>query len=212
MKRTLFVSSLLIILLVAACAPLLAARPVPSPAEKMHPSYAEPAVGGAAPEMVESGPPAPLPPAASEKASDVVGVPYDASQPPVQERLVIKTAELAIVVSNPAVKMEEIQRMAEEMGGFVVSSNLYQTYLRGGGTVPEGSITVRVPAEKLHDALAQIKSNVVDVRSESISGQDVTADYVDLQSRLRNLEAAEARLTEIMEQAEKTEDVLAVFE
>ncbi|RME87788.1 MAG: DUF4349 domain-containing protein [Anaerolineae bacterium] len=78
--------------------------------------------------------------------------------------------------------------------------------------MPEGSITVRVPAEKLHDALAQIKSDVVDVRSESISGQDVTADYIDLQSRLRNLEAAEARLTEIMEQAEKTEDVLAVFE
>jgi hypothetical protein len=39
----------------------------------------------------------------------------------------------------------------------------------------------------------------------------VTQEYVDLKSRLKNLEAAEAQLTKIMEQATKTEDVLNVF-
>jgi hypothetical protein len=40
----------------------------------------------------------------------------------------------------------------------------------------------------------------------------VTQDYIDLQSRLRNLEAAEAQLTKIMEDANRTEDVLSVYQ
>ncbi len=50
-----------------------------------------------------------------------------------------------------------------------------------------------------------------DPLNENINSQDVTSDYVDLQSRLKNLEAAEAELTGIMEEAQKTEDVLAVY-
>jgi hypothetical protein len=52
---------------------------------------------------------------------------------------------------------------------------------------------------------------VVEVDAESRSGQDVTADYVDQQSRLKNLEATEAQLVKIMEGATKTDDVLNVF-
>ena len=51
----------------------------------------------------------------------------------------------------------------------------------------------------------------VEVRDEKVSGDDVTAEYVDLSSRLKNLEAAEEQLRDILARAEKTEDVLAVF-
>jgi hypothetical protein len=102
--------------------------------------------------------------------------------------------------------------MAEKMGGWVVSSNQYQTYAQSGKPVPQGSITVRVPAEKLDDALAAIKKDTVDVTSENRSGQDVTKDYIDLKSRLKNLEAAEQELTRIMQEADKTEDVLSTFD
>ena len=60
-------------------------------------------------------------------------------------------------------------------------------------------------------ALDQIKKDVVEVQNENRSGQDVTAEYVDLQSRLKNLEAAEKQLEEIMENATETEDVVNVF-
>jgi hypothetical protein len=127
------------------------------------------------------------------------------------ERLVIKNADLTIVVKNPAQTMDAISRMAEEMGGFVVSSNLYQTVLESGVEVPRASITIRVPVERLSEALAQIKSGAGQVLSENISGQDVTQEYTDLQSRLRNLEQAEAQLSEIMASATETEDVLRVY-
>ena len=126
-------------------------------------------------------------------------------------RMVIKNANLSIVVADPANTLDEIMAMAEEMGGFVVSSNLWQNTLSSGVTVPQASVTVRVPAQHLDEALDQIKSGAGTVRTENVSGEDVTREYTDLQSRLRNLEAAETQLTEIMEEARKTEDVLQVY-
>jgi len=126
-------------------------------------------------------------------------------------RMVIKNAELSIVVEDPIQKMDAIVAMAEEMGGFVVNSNVWQNTLSSGAKVPHASITVRVPAERLDEALDLIKAGVGEILSENVSGQDVTREYTDLQSRLRNLEAAEAQLQEIMENAMKTEDVLQVY-
>ncbi|MDP2975065.1 MAG: DUF4349 domain-containing protein [Anaerolineales bacterium] len=114
-----------------------------------------------------------------------------------QDRLVIQNADLSIVVADPQAKMTAIAEMAKQMGGFVVSSNLYQTYIQSGGTAPEGAITIRVPADKLDAALSQIKANAVEVRNENRSGQDVTDQYVDLQSRLKAKQAAEQKLLQI---------------
>jgi hypothetical protein len=128
------------------------------------------------------------------------------------ERLVIKDADLSIVVSDPSSSLDEIAKLADDMGGFVVTANLFHTEISDGVRVPEGRITIRVPAERLNEALAEIKAQSDrDPISESISSQDVTQDYVDLQSRLRNLEAAEEKLIQIMDEARKTEDVLAVY-
>ena len=131
------------------------------------------------------------------------------------ERIVIKNANLSIVVADPAFSMEAIAKMAEGMGGFVVSSNLYKTTTRAGVEVPVANVTVRVPADRLEAALDQIKGMVdnprVDILSEDVSGQDVTSEVTDLESRLRNLRAAETQLLEIMEMATESEDVIAIF-
>ncbi|NPV77073.1 MAG: DUF4349 domain-containing protein [Anaerolineae bacterium] len=133
----------------------------------------------------------------------------------VVERIIIKNADLSIVVEDPAASMTAIGTMAEGMGGFIVSSQLYKTRTEEGLEVPVADITVRVPAEKLTEAMDQIKSLVadpqMDVLSENVSGQDVTKEYTDLQSRLKNLQNAEAQLEKIMAEASKTEDVLNVY-
>ena len=133
-------------------------------------------------------------------------------EPISQERLVIRNANLTLVVENPTASVETISRMAQDMGGFVVSSYLYETALGAGDlTTTQGTLTVRVPADRLDEALQAIKAGAIEVRSENISGEDVTQQYVDLQSRLRNLEAAEAQLQEIMGSATRTEDVMMVY-
>ena len=83
-----------------------------------------------------------------------------------QERIVIENADLAIVVKDPAARMKEISELAKKMGGFVVSSNLYQSYYGPNKQeVPEASIVIRVPSEKLDEALAKIKEGAVDIQS-----------------------------------------------
>ena len=129
----------------------------------------------------------------------------------IQTRMVIKNASLSIVVEEPGTTLDAISNLAVELGGFVVSSNLYRMEVEGGLEVPQANITIRVPVEKLDQALADIKSGAGQILNENISGQDVTQEYTDLASRLRNLENAEQQLTVIMEQAYETEDVLSVY-
>ena len=133
----------------------------------------------------------------------------------VAQRVVIMNADLSIVVDDPVEKMEIIVGLADDLGGFVVSSQQYMTYANSGVEVPVADVTIRVPAEHLYDTLEKIKSLVddptTDIRTESVSGQDVTQEYTDLKSRLTNLEFAETQLQVIMEEAYQTEDVLAVY-
>lgn len=162
---------------------------------------------------VGGGAPAPMEPMATAAFydRDMAGLDENLNQVP-QKRLVIKNADLTLVVKDPVGKMQAISTMAESMGGFVVSSSTGESYLSDGITkVPEGSIVIRIPAEKLEDALSEIKAEAVEVRNETQSGQDVTKEYTDVQSQLKNLEATEKKLTEIMDDATRTEDVLAVF-
>jgi len=131
--------------------------------------------------------------------------------PQEQERVVLKNATIGIAVTDPGNSMDEIMTMAEAMGGFVVSSNLYYRTLSSGAEVPQAYVQVRVPAERLTEALTEIESGAGRVLSKNVTGEDVTRQYTDLQSRLRNLEQTEAQLAEIMDAAEDTEDVLNVF-
>lgn len=133
------------------------------------------------------------------------------------ERLVIRNANLTVVVTDPAASVDDISRMAERMGGFVVSSNVFQRAY-GESTLSEplvakhATITIRVPSDQLDEALEMIEADAVEVRNRNVSGQDVTEEFTDLESRLTNLEAAEEQLREILDNAFETEDVLRVFE
>ena len=129
----------------------------------------------------------------------------------VQERLVIENADLALVVKDPKARMAELNKLANEFGGYVVSSNMYQTYTPSGKEVPEATIVIRVDSKRLDEALKKIKEGAVDIQYENRSGQDVTSAYVDLQSQLKAKEAAEKKLLEILDKAEKAEDVLAIY-
>ncbi|HSG43066.1 MAG TPA: DUF4349 domain-containing protein [Anaerolineales bacterium] len=129
-----------------------------------------------------------------------------------QERLVIQNVDMSIVVVDPKMRMEEIGDLAVEMGGFVVSSNLFQsTYGPNQVEIPEGNINIRVPSERLDEALDNIKEGAVDIQYENRSGEDVTSEYVDLDSRLTVLRTTEENFLEILDNADTTEDTLAVY-
>jgi hypothetical protein len=163
--------------------------------------------GGASPDM---GVPAAEAPAFDPSVPGDADL-YNEASVQAQERLVIENADLAIVVKDPKTRMAEITALANEMGGYVVSSNLYQSFTSFGQEVPEATIVIRVPSERLDEALTRIKEGAVDINYENRTGQDITNIYVDLQSQLKAKQAAEAKLLEIMDQATRAEDVLAIY-
>jgi hypothetical protein len=136
------------------------------------------------------------------------GVNYaeDAGPDVTVERLIIRNAWLDLVVPDTEDALDEIKDVTGEMGGYVVQSNVYQS-----GESKRASVQLRIPAEKLDEALERFRGMATEVRSENVSGQDVTDEYVDLQSRLRSKEATETKLLEFLDEAEDTEAALAVY-
>jgi hypothetical protein len=148
-------------------------------------------------------------PAAAPMEAPAGGTTNSSVEPqPAQQRLVIRTAEMSIVVSNTLEQINAISKLAAQYGGFVVQSGTSKV----GNDALQGQITLRVDAKNFDAALSDIRRLAVDVQSENIRGEDVTAEFVDLEAQLKNLEAAEAQLNKIMEQAFNTEDVLNVYQ
>jgi len=141
-----------------------------------------------------------------EEASVETGESEESGSP--SEHLVIKTATLSLLVKEVRQSVEKMQKLATDFGGFVVDSSI--TVVDEKKEHLRGTVTIRVPDEKFDEALKTLKDNALKVESEQTSGQDVTEEYTDSQSRLRNLEATEAQLLKIMERAGEIKDVLAV--
>jgi len=124
------------------------------------------------------------------------------------ERKIIYTVGLDLIVEDTEVAFKEVQRLAEEMGGFVANSNMWRQ-----DEHPRGSLTVRVPADALEDALESFRALAVDVEGQQVDSQDVTEEYVDLEARLENEQRTERELQELLESRSalgKTSDILEV--
>lgn len=134
--------------------------------------------------------------------------PQQAPDENVVRRMIIRNAELFMQVNNVPQAIHAISTFAETSNGYVVRSNINEDPYNRGNTSAE--ISIRVPAEGLNSALQQLKSMAYKVIQESISGEDITQQYVDLESQLGNLQQSKKQLEKIMAGATNTEDVLKV--
>lgn len=121
------------------------------------------------------------------------------------ERMIVHTGNMWLVVEDIPIALDQIIKLADGFGGYVVSSNVWQE-----GERLAGSIAIRVPAEHFDNAIRALRGMAVDVKSESTASKDVTEEYVDLTAKLQNLEATEKQLLRLMEKAETVDNILAV--
>ena len=122
------------------------------------------------------------------------------------ERKIVRTTSMSMVVQHPAEIAEHITALAESLGGYLVTSD------GGGQNATSGSLTIRVPAAKFEQARAEIRKLGLRVDSEKVDAEDVTRQYVDQDASIRNLRAEEAQYLSIMKQASTVNDMLAVSE
>ncbi len=126
------------------------------------------------------------------------------------DRFVIRTAELELQVNDIGQALVAIRQLTIDAGGFVLSSS---TYAQGEeGKRQTATLTVQVPSERFDQFLNQVRASplVVKVEREQLQSQDVTEEYLDLDARLRNLQATEQRYLALLDRASTIEEILRV--
>ena len=121
------------------------------------------------------------------------------------DRMVVKTAELGVRGEDVRGSAEEARRVAERFSGEVLSSRIYA----GSGPVT-ADLVLSVPSGEFEAALDELRGLGERVTADTVEGQDVTEEFVDLESRERNLLAAEESLLALYDRAESVEDTLTV--
>lgn len=124
-------------------------------------------------------------------------------------RMIVRTADVKIVVADTSKTVDAVTKAVESAGGYVSGSNIWRE-----GELLRAKLTLRVPADKLTATLSSIRAQAKRVQNETISSEDVSQEFVDLESQVRNLEATEAELLELLKVArvnsKKATDVLEV--
>ena len=137
-------------------------------------------------------------------AAPAAGEPGQAQQ---FDRMVIKNAEVTLQVESVREAETAVRAKVQALGGYVVRAEN-----SGSDENLTARITFRVPVQRFDESLVGVQGLAKKVLNRAVSGDDVTEQFVDLQSRLRNLEATRDRLLTFLEKAATVEEALKVNE
>lgn len=122
------------------------------------------------------------------------------------DRQMIRSGTLEITVTDPLQAAEQLRDLATQFSGFVVSSKVNGSDERARSA----QVIMRIPANHLDEARAQVRAMAQAVEEDTIEARDVTREYVDQEAKLRNFRAEEAQYLAILKRATAVKDVLEV--
>jgi len=128
--------------------------------------------------------------------------------PPIGEGpRVIRTAQVAVEVKNGSFDgtLDKLFTISTGLGGYISGTSA----VADTGSLRTGTITFQVPTDKFNDAISQVRA-LGTVQNLVIGGQDVSAQYVDLQARLKNEEAQRDAMLALLGQAKTVAEIIAV--
>jgi hypothetical protein len=132
-------------------------------------------------------------------------VPDVKSAPVTEARMIIKNGDMTLLVADTDAAIDRATGIAVELGGYLIASKSWMQ-----DNFKYTSMTVGVPVDQFETAMRRMHGLAVQVLDENASGQDVTTEFVDLQSRITNLEATAARIREFLKQAKDVDEALQV--
>ncbi len=156
--------------------------------------------------------------AASAGAEKTAGAPAQAQAPASQpagqgqqpwDRMIIRNATVNLVSDNVGATLDAITGIVTSTpGAYIFGSNI-----RFENNRQVATITLRVPGPAFDEVMGRIRrlaAKPEDVTNEQVASQDVTEEFVDLQSQVRNLQAQEQRLLQLLERAQNVQEILLV--
>lgn len=121
-----------------------------------------------------------------------------------------------IITVNVSAETEDLDALMEALngkisglGGYVEDQDSYNGSMYSSRRYRSASLTVRIPAQRV-DEFTEEMSGIANVVSTNLSREDITLSYVATESRVKALQTEEARLLELMEQAETMADLLEI--
>jgi hypothetical protein len=145
----------------------------------------------------------------NSNAQQLPQAPILAINPAPSDRKIIRNAELNLEADDPEDAQRRITSIAESKGGFVVESQQSSSDIQAT-TRDIVQMSVRVPSEKFSEALDEIRKTASRVVIETIKGQDVTEEFIDIEAQLKAKKALEEQFMSIMKRANTVEDALSV--
>ncbi|MQC17606.1 MAG: DUF4349 domain-containing protein [Chloroflexi bacterium] len=145
----------------------------------------------------------------TESASNGAVMPGETGAPaPIADvlgRQVIRNGSVDLIVESVDEAFEQVRGVVEQAGGYLASSSF-----SGRDEFQRARMTVRIPAEKFDQVIADLRNLAIEVDSVSTSSQDVTEEFTDLQASLRNLRAIETQYLTLLGEADNIGDILQV--
>ena len=165
--------------------------------------------GAARSSTVPAGAPAVAPASAQAKPADATAESGAGSATAEWDRMVIRNARLTLQVQDVERALAQVRDLAKAGGGYVSASNTHVDRV-GDKDQMVADLTLQVRSDALDTTIAGLRQLAVKVESENTDSQDVTDEYVDLDSNLRNLQASEQAILKLMDRAQRIEDVLSL--
>jgi hypothetical protein len=123
--------------------------------------------------------------------------------------MIVKNSDMRLLVEDTNIAIDRTTQIVGDAGGYIVSSRVwFQEY--GKHQLKYASVTLGVPVDEFEKVLSRLRGLAIEVRDETASGDDVTDQYVDLQSQLTTLEATRERVQSFLEDAKTVEEALRV--
>ena len=125
------------------------------------------------------------------------------------DRKLIRTIRMDAETEDLTALLDSLTARITELGGYVETKEQYNGSAYSGYRRRNLSVTVRIPADKADEFVAQVGKNA-NVVSSSETVEDVTLQYVDTESQVKALETEQERLMELLAQAESLDDILLI--
>ena len=125
------------------------------------------------------------------------------------DHMIIKNADIKLLVKNSDVVVDGVTQIVGDSQGYIVSSRVwFQDYY--GTNYKYATLTIGVPVDQFETAMRRLRGLAIRVLDENATGQDVTDQYVDLQSQLTNLEATRDRIKGFLDRAKTVDEALQI--
>ena len=124
--------------------------------------------------------------------------------------MIIKNAEIKLLVTDTDIAIDRATQVVGDAGGYIVSSRVWSQPHYDGKNYKYAAITIGIPVQEFEHTLSRLRGLSVQVLDESASGEDVTNQFVDLQSQLTNLEATRERIKAFLDSAKTVDEALRI--